>query len=113
MRNNAVLVVHLPSALPHLSSYCVLQISALGAGLLLGSALAIILPEGFEAAHEVCRTPCVLHPCCRVQHHVFDYILPRFMSTDTATTLICSVLSPVCLPLPYALSKFSSAYQVS
>jgi hypothetical protein len=32
---------------------CCLQVSAVGAGLLLGSALCIILPEGFEAAMEV------------------------------------------------------------
>lgn len=31
---------------------CMLQVSVLGAGLLLGSALGIILPEGFEAARE-------------------------------------------------------------
>jgi hypothetical protein len=30
-----------------------MQVSAVGAGLLLGSALCIILPEGFEAAMEV------------------------------------------------------------
>jgi hypothetical protein len=33
--------------MPHLS-----QVTAAGAGLLLGSALCVIIPEGFEAMHE-------------------------------------------------------------
>jgi hypothetical protein len=52
-----------------------LQVGAVGAGLLLGSALCIILPEGFEAAIEV-RARCSRdkqqrqqHAQCRTKHH--------------------------------------------
>jgi hypothetical protein len=45
--NQAVLLLHVM-----VLCGCV-QVSAVGAGLLLGSALCIILPEGFEAALQV------------------------------------------------------------
>jgi len=49
------------------------QVNAVGAGLLLGSALCVILPEGFEAAmelHQVGRWA----TCCGA---VMQWVVPR------------------------------------